>query len=92
MTPSTPLEVLEARWNAVKEATQKIQEVEALCAKAYEQVSQSWEALIDDAELEQVTEKIYTVEMDFNKLKVELKKLPLVEKMSKATYLKILQQ
>ena len=50
MTPSTPREVLKAQRKAVTKTMQKIQEVEALCAKAYAQVSQSWEALIDDAE------------------------------------------
>ena len=40
-TPSTPLEVLEDRQKVVNEIVQKIQEAKALCAKAYEHVSQS---------------------------------------------------
>ena len=46
--PSTPPEVLEERRKATIEAEKRIEEAEALCAKAVEQVSQTWEALIDD--------------------------------------------
>ena len=55
MTPNTPPEVLEERRKVVTEAMQNIEEEEVLCAKAIKQVSQSWEVLIDDTELEQVT-------------------------------------
>ena len=38
------------------ELAKKIKETWALYAKVMEQVSQTWEALIDDAELEKATE------------------------------------
>ena len=70
----------------------KIKEVEALCAKVVEQVSQSWEDLINDEELEQVTKKLHTVEEKFKKLKNDIDKLPMTENMSKDVDLKKLQQ
>ena len=92
LNPNTPPKVLEDRWNIVKETAYKIQEAEALSAKAYQQVSQSWEALVDDTELEQVTKQFHTTKESFNKLKNELKKLPIVEKMSNNVDFKIIQQ
>ena len=84
--------VLKDRQNIVKETAQKIQEAKALYAKAYEQVSQSWEALVDDKELEKVIKQFHTTKEIFNKLKNELKKLPIVEKMSNNVDFKIIQQ
>ena len=51
VTLSRPLEVLDEIRKTAKEATTKIKEVEALCAKEFEQFSQMWEALINDEEL-----------------------------------------
>ena len=51
VNPSTPPEVLEKNRKATTKATTKIEEVEALCAKLVEQVSKSWEYLINDEEL-----------------------------------------
>ena len=59
-----------------------IKEAEALCTKAVEQVSQSEEALIDNEELLKVTEYLYTIEVEVNQLKNEVKKLQIVEKMA----------
>ena len=59
---------------------QKIQEVEALCAKEYAQVSHSWESLMDDEELEQVTYQIHTIEANLFGLINTLKKLSLIDK------------
>ena len=39
VTPSTPPEVLEERRKVATEAVKRIEEAEALCAKAVEQVS-----------------------------------------------------
>ena len=50
--PITPPKVLEERRKSVAEDVKKIEEAEALCSKAVDQVSYTWEALIDDAELE----------------------------------------
>ena len=54
MTPSTPLEVLEEIRNTSTNAAEKIEEAEALCAKVVKQISQTWEDLIDDEELEKL--------------------------------------
>ena len=58
--PSTAPEVLEERRKAVAEAAKKIEEVEALCAKAIGRVSQDWEALMEDLELEKFAEDLRT--------------------------------
>ena len=71
---------------------QKIQEVEALCAKEYAQVSHYWESLMDDEELEQVTDKIHTMEENISGLSNSLKTLSSIEKMRKFVDLKTLQQ
>ena len=62
--PSTPPEVLEERRKETTEVATNIEEAEALCAKAVEQVSQSWEALIEDEEFEQVIEQLRAAEAE----------------------------
>ena len=71
--PSTTPEVLEERIKATTEAVTKIKEVEALCAKVVKQVSHSWEALINDEELERVTEQLRATEAEVNQLKNEVR-------------------
>ena len=56
VTPTTPPKVVEARRKATKEAMKRIEDVEELCAKAIDQDSQVWEALIGDEELEKFTD------------------------------------
>ena len=63
-----------------------------MCAKVVEQVSHTWEALIDDADLENITENFHTVETKETQLKDEMNKFPLAEKMAKAIEMKKLQQ
>ena len=60
------------------EAAKTIEEENALCAKAAKQVSQTWEALIDDVELEKVAEQLHTAETKANQMKNEMKKPPFV--------------
>ena len=52
VTPTTPPKVVEVRRKSTKEATKRIEDVEELCAKVIDQVSQVWEALIGDEELD----------------------------------------
>ena len=47
-------------------ATQKIEQEEAMCAKSVDQVSQAWEALIDDTELEKVIDELCIIEVNMN--------------------------
>ena len=82
---------MEERRKVAIETTQNIEEVEALCAIAVKQVSQSWESLIDDTEVEQVIEKMHAVEADFNELMYKLMNLLIVEKMSKVADMNKLQ-
>ena len=70
----------------------QIQEAKALCAKVYEQVSQAWEALMDDVELQDITKKIHEEEVSLAGLQTSLKYLSLIEKMSKVAEHKVLQQ
>ena len=86
--PSALLEVLEERRKAVTKAVKKTEEAETLCAKFVDQASQTWEALIDDNELEKVVEELCRVETKETQLKYEMKKLPLAEKMDKAAEMK----
>ena len=69
MTPSTPPQVLEEQKKASVEAMQRIEEAEVLCFEAIEHVSQQWEALISDTELEQVEKELHATEEDFAQLK-----------------------
>ena len=46
------------------EVVKKIEEADALCAKAINQVSHTWEAPINDSKLEKVVEELCTVEME----------------------------
>ena len=48
MNPNTPLKVLVERTKATTEVATKIEEAKSICTKAVEQVSHSWEALIED--------------------------------------------
>ena len=43
-------------------AAKKIEDVKALFAKAFDQVSQAWEYLINDKELEKITEQLCIAE------------------------------
>ena len=52
LKPNTPSKALEERKKVGTETATRIEEEEALCAKEVEQVSQWWEGLIDDEELE----------------------------------------
>ena len=73
--PSTHPKVLEERRKAENEATKRIKEAEALCAKEVKQVSQTWEALINDQELKKVAEQLRTDETKANQMKNKMKKI-----------------
>ena len=74
--PRTPPEVLEEQRKAIREVAQNIEEAKAVCAKAVDQVSQDWEEIIDDAELEKVTEELGIIEANVNMMKSGMKKFP----------------
>ena len=58
--------MLEERRKTKVEVAKKKEEEEALCAKAVEHVSHTWEAMIDDADLEKVAEQLRTIETEEN--------------------------
>ena len=62
-----------------------------MCAKAVNQVSQAWVALIDDSKLEKVAEELRTAKAGVKRLKNEMKQFPLAEKITKAIEMKKLQ-
>ena len=49
------------------------------------QVSQTWESLINNVELEKVTEELSITETKVTQVKNKMKKLPLAQKMAKET-------
>ena len=51
----------------------QIQEAEALCAKAYDQVSPTWEALMDDVELQDIAKRLHMVDTNMASLRTSLK-------------------
>ena len=92
VTPSTPPKVLEERRKEATEVAKKIEHVDTICAKAVKYVSQMWESLIDDKDLDEIIEVLRTIETKVNQLKNEMKKLSLVEKMAKSIDVKRIQQ
>ena len=62
VTPSTPQKVLEERIKTIAKDAKIIEEVEAFCAKAVDQFSQTWESLINEYELEKIIEQLHTGE------------------------------
>ena len=70
----------------------RIEKPESFYAKDVYQVSQTWESMIDDAELEKTLEEICTAETEVTQLKSEMKKVPLAKNIPKATEMKKLQQ
>ena len=59
------------------------QEDEAYCTNAYKEVSQDWEALVDEVELQVIKERLSAAEQRMEKLCGSLKALFLVEKIRK---------
>ena len=73
----TPPEVIEERRKTTTYAAKRIEEVESSYAKAVNQVSQTWEALIDNTKLKKFAKEMRITEIGVTQLKNEMKKLPL---------------
>ena len=69
VTCSTPPKVLKERIKETTKDVKRIEKVEALCAKVVEQDSQTWESLIENEELEDVTEQLPTTKTEVNQIK-----------------------
>ena len=60
--PSTPIEVMERRRDTTTQAAKRIEEVKKICAKAIEQVSNTWESLMDDEQSHNIASHLTSVE------------------------------
>ena len=67
------------------EDVKKIEETQVVCANVVDQVSQYWEALMDDVESEKLAKELTTVEGNIAQIRNEMKQFPLAHKMAKET-------
>ena len=65
--------------------------MEAICAKAVDQVSQTWEALMDDEESQKIVNDLTSLEENITQIRNDMNQLPLAHKMAKATEMRKLQ-
>ena len=86
-TPNTPPEVLVQRRDTTTQATREIEDAKKACGKAVDQVSQTWEALMDDEKSQRIANELTTVEANIMQMWNEMKKLPLELKKVKITEL-----
>ena len=61
-TPNTPLEVLAQRRDIATQDVKEIEKGKQGCAKVVDQVSQTWENLMDDDQSQNIANKVTTVE------------------------------
>ena len=57
----------------------------------YKEVSQAWRSLLKDFELQDITEKLSATKQSLDTLRISLRTLPPIEKMSKDVENKVLQ-
>ena len=84
--------MLEKRRKVAIEVAKKIEGAKEICAKVVDQVSQTWEALIDDAKSQKIANELTAFEVNITKKRNDMKQLPLTQKMAKATEMRKLQQ
>ena len=78
---------------ATIEAMNKIEESKEVCAKAVDQVSQTWEALMDDEQSQKIANELTLLEANITQIRNDMKQLPLSQKMAKEIEMrKLLQQ
>ena len=71
--PNTPPEVLESRRDAATQAMKRIEEAEKTCAKDVDQVSRTWEALMDDEQSQNIASELTAVEANIMQIGNEMK-------------------
>ena len=71
--PNTPPEVVESRRDAATHAAKIIEEEKQTCAKVVDQVSQTWEALIDNEKSQRIASELTTFEANITQIKSEMK-------------------
>ena len=74
------------------EALKKIEGLEEICAKDFDQVSQTWEALMEYEQSQNIASELTSFEVNIAQIRNGMKKLPLAQKMAKKTKTRKLQQ
>ena len=59
--------------NTATQAAKRIEEAEQICAKVVDQVSQTWEALIDNEKSQRIASELTTFEANITQIKSEMK-------------------
>ena len=83
--PSTPPKMLEKIREATIEVVKKIAEAEEICAKDNDQVSKTWEALMDDEQSQKIEIEMNALEVNITQIRNDMKQLPLAQKVTKET-------
>ena len=78
--PSTPLEVMEWRRDVATQAVKEIENAKKTCDKVMDQVSQTWEALMDDEKSQRIANDLTVVEENIMQMRNETKQMPLEKK------------
>ena len=74
------------------EALQKIEGPEEICAKDFDQVSRTWEALMEYEQSQKIASELNAFEVNIAQIRNGMKKLPLAQKMANKTKMRKLQQ
>ena len=72
-TPNTPPEVSAQRRDATTKVANKIENAKHACAKAVDQVSQTWETLMDDEQSQEITNDFTALEANIAHIRNEIK-------------------
>ena len=90
--PNTPIEVLARRRDAATQAVKGIEDAQQACAKTMNQVSKTWEALLDDEQSQRIANELTALEANIAQIRNEMKQLPLEQKNIKTAEMCRLQQ
>ena len=74
------------------EALKKIEGLEEICAKAFDQVSRTWEALMEYEQSLKIVSELTSFEVNIAQIRNGMKKLPLAHKMARKKKTRKLQQ
>ena len=83
--------MLERRRDVDTKASKRIEEAKKKCVQAVDQVSQTWETLLDNGKSQKIASDLTTVEATIAQMKNEIKQLALEKKKVKTTKMRTLQ-
>ena len=89
--PDTPLEKITERKNAIEEVEAQIKELEQEAKKITEAKMQFWGSVVQDEQLEKLTEQLQEAEGQLATLKTALKAMPPVVQITRSAKLRELQ-